>query len=109
MENEYVSSQGDSSLAGKDLSGTDLRHRDLSDFILFQTDLRGANLYGCKFKASCEQFDGVKLDDETVAKLLLMIQMADISPKWQVGLRDLVRRTTGDNFFRALQRWLKLA
>lgn len=106
---EYMSSTGDTSLTGQDLSGADLRHIDLADKILFGTDLRGADLYDARITLKCETFDGVKLDDTQVAKLLLMFQLADINPKFQVGLRDLVRRVTGDRHFTALQRWLRLA
>ena len=106
---EYVASTGDSSLTGEDLRDLDLRHQDLTDKILFQTDLRGANLYGASISLKCETFDGTKLDDLQVAKLLLMIQLADINPKFQVGLRDLVRRVTGDKHFAALERWLRLS
>lgn len=102
-------SNGDQSLTGEDLRDADLRHIDLSGKILFQTDLRGANLYNAKVSLKCETFDGVKLDNEQMAKLLLMISMADVDPKFQVGLRDLVRRVTGDAHFRALERWLKLS
>ncbi len=104
-----MASNGDSSLTGVDLTGADLRHLDLSGKILFGTDLRGANLHDTKISLTCETWDGVKLDDIQVAKLLLMIQMADINPKFQVGLRDLVRRVTGDTHFTALSRWLRLA
>lgn len=109
MEEEYVSSNGDTSLVGKDLSGADLRHHNLTSKILFGTDLRGANLYDARISLRCETFDGAKLDNTQVAKLLLMIQLADIDPKLQVGLRDLVRRVTGERHFEALQRWLRLA
>ena len=106
---DYVASSGDSSLTGEDLKDADLRHMDLSEKILFGTDLRGANLYGTKISLKCESFDGAKLDNTQVAKLLLMIQLADIDPKYQVGLRDLVRRVTGDKHFAALNKWMKLA
>jgi len=104
-----MASNGDTSLTGADLSGADFRHMDLSGKILFGTDLRGANLYDAKISLTCETFDGVKLDNTQFAKLLLMLQMADVDPKFQVGLRDLVRRVTGDTHFTALQRWLRLA
>lgn len=106
---DYTKAEGDLTLAGADLSGTDLRHKDLSDMILFGTDLRGSKLYGAKVALRCESFDGVKLDDSQFATLLLMLQMCDVNPKFQVGLRDLVRRVTGDQHFHTLQRWLKLA
>ena len=106
---DYVSASGDCSLTGADLKDADLRHLDLSDKILFGADLRGANLYGAKIAIKCEQFDGAKLDNTQVCKLLLMIQLADIDPKLQIGLRDLVRRVSGDKHFEALSKWMKLA
>lgn len=108
-KNEYVSSSGDSSLVGADLKDADLRHLDLSTHIMFGADLTGANLYDTKISLRCEQFDGATLDDIQVAKLLLMIQLGNINSKYQVGLRDLVRRVTGDKHFEALSRWMKLA
>jgi hypothetical protein len=98
----------DKTYVGKDLTNEDLRHHDLSGKILFNTDLRGSNLHGVRISLECSTFDGVKLDDEQVAKLLLMLSLADINPKFQVGLRDLTRRVTGDKFFAALQRYLQL-
>ena len=97
------------SLVGADLRNEDLRHSDLTEQILFGSDFRGSNLYGAKISLKCETFDGAKFDSESVAKLLLMISLADIDPKWQVGLRDLVRRVTGEQFFAALQRYLQIA
>lgn len=108
LENEFVANTGDTSLTGQDLNGADLRHQNLVDKILFGTDLRGADLYDARIALKCQTFDGCKLDDEQVAKLLLMIQLADINPKWQVGLRDLVRRVTGEKYFAKLARWLRL-
>lgn len=106
---ENQSTEGDDpTLVGADLRDTDLRHRDLSDLILFQTDLRGANLYGAKVSLRCQTFDSVKLSDEQVSQILLMLQTADINPKFQVGIRDLVRRVTGEKYFAALSRWLRL-
>ncbi len=98
----------DTSLVGADLRESDLRHVDLRGKVLFQADLRGADLYNVGFSMRCQTFDGVKLDPVQVAQLLLMIQTADIDPKYQVGLRDLVKRVVGEEKYKALYRWLRL-
>lgn len=94
---------------GADLSNQDLRHTDLTNKILFGANLRGSELYGASISLKCPTFDGTKLDETQVATLLLMISLADINPKFQVGLRDLVRRVTGDKHFALLQRYLQIA
>jgi hypothetical protein len=98
----------DTSLVGADLRDHDLRHVDLRDRVLFQADLRGAKLYNMGISLRCQTFDGVKLDKTQVAQLLLMLQTADIDPKFQVGLRDLVKRVCGEDEYKVLIRWLKL-
>ncbi len=106
---ENMSGVGDDvSLVGADLQGADLRHVDLRGKVLFQADLRGANLFNTGFSMRCQTFDGVKLDPQQVAQLLLMIQTADIDPKYQVGIRDLVKRVIGEDKYKALYKWLKL-
>lgn len=105
---EMSTESDDRSLVGQDLRNEDLRHFDLSDKVLFQADLRGAKLYGAKVSIKCAQFDGVRLDQDQVAQLLLLIQSADIDPKFQVGLRDLVKRVIGEARFKAIYRWLHL-
>jgi hypothetical protein len=94
---------------GADLSNQDLRHTDFTNKILFGTNLRGSELYGAAISLKCDTFDGAKFDPSQVATLLLMISLADIDPKFQVGLRDLVRRVTGEKHFAALQRYLQVA
>lgn len=94
---------------GADLSNQDLRHADLTNKILFGANLRGSELYGISISLKCETFDGCKLDETQVATLLLMIAQADMNSKFQVGLRDLVRRVTGEKHFAALQRYLHVS
>ena len=108
MEENMSGVGDDASLVGADLREADLRHHDLRGKVLFQTDLRGANLYNVGFSMRCQTWDGVKLDAEQVAQLLLMIQSADIDPKFQVGIRDLVKRVVGEAKYKALHKWLKL-
>jgi hypothetical protein len=98
----------DTSLVGADLRDADLRHVDLRGKVLFQADLRGANLYNTGISLRCQTFDGVTLDNDQVAQLLLMLQTADIDPKAQVGMRDLVKRLVGEAKYKALFKWLKL-
>lgn len=98
----------DTSLVGKDLSGQDLRHRDLSGKVLFETDLRNAKLYGAKISLACETFDGVKLDDSQVALLLIMISKAEMDPVYQEGLRRLVYQAMGEYRYSALLRMTSL-
>lgn len=106
---ENMSTEGDdTSLVGADLREADLRHQDLRGKVLFQADLRGANLYNTGVSLRCQTFDGVKLDDQQFAQLLLMLQTADVNPKFQVGVRDLVKRVVGEDRYKALYRWLKL-
>jgi uncharacterized protein YjbI with pentapeptide repeats len=102
-------SEPDSSLAGKDLSGQDLRYTDLSDKVLFDTDLRGAQLYGVRLSMLCQQFDGVKLDNTQIASLLMIISQADIDPRFKQGLNALVESVAGSSSYKALQRMLRLA
>jgi uncharacterized protein YjbI with pentapeptide repeats len=99
----------DSSLVGKDLREEDLRFKDLSDKILFQTDLRSARMYGAKISLQCETFDSVQLDNEQVASLLFMISQADIDHQWTVGLEKLIYDVAGEKTAKALQRFLRLA
>lgn len=107
MENVSCASD-DTSLVGADLRESDLRHVDLRGKVLFQADLRGANLYNTGISLRCQTFDGAKLDNDQVAQLLLMLQTADIDPKAQVGIRDLVKRLVGEAKYKALFKWLKL-
>lgn len=99
----------DTSWAGQDHSGLDLRFHDLSTKVLFQTDLTGSKLYGAKISLSCGQFSGVKLDDEQVAALLFMIYQADIGSEWQTGLEKLIYEVAGHDTARRLHRYMKLA
>ncbi len=108
MDETMACEGDDTSLVGADLREADLRHMDLRKKVLFQADLRGAKLYNVSFSMRCQTWDGVKLDNEQVAQLLLMIQSADIDPKFQVGLRDLVRRVSGEGKYKALSRWLHI-
>jgi hypothetical protein len=95
-------------LIGKDCSGQDFRNKDLTGNVLFGTDMRGAKLNGVRVSLECKTFDGVQLDDSQVAVFLLMLQTADINPEWQDGLRDLVRRVSGEKAFETLSRYLKI-
>jgi hypothetical protein len=95
-------------MAGGDFKGTDLRLRDLSNHVLFDADLRGAKLHGAKIALVCHQFDGVKLDNEQVAYLLLMISQANIDPRYVTGIQETVARVVGKDAYQALQRLLRL-
>lgn len=108
MEENMSGVGDDTSLVGADLREADLRHVDLRGKVLFQADMRGANLYNTGFSMRCQTFDGARLDNQQVAQLLLMIQTADIDPKFQVGIRDLVKRVIGEDKYKVLYRWLKL-
>jgi hypothetical protein len=92
----------------KDLSKQDLRGRDFTNQVLFETDLRGARLYGLQISANCATFDGLKLDDENVALLLMMIGQANIDPRWTTGLEALVLDIVGDRRMRAIRTLMKL-
>lgn len=75
-------------LVGQNLSRQDLRGRDLSDHVLYRTNLTGANLYGAKITLSCDSFDGVALDNQQVALLLGLLLLADVSDVAKAELRD---------------------
>jgi uncharacterized protein YjbI with pentapeptide repeats len=98
----------DVSMAGKDFRGQSLRNADLTDKILFGTDLREADLYGAKISLLCQTFDGVKLSDLQVAYLLLMIAQADIDPVYQRGLHDLTLSVIGKTKHGVLLRMLRV-
>jgi hypothetical protein len=100
--------QPDASLAGKNLSGLDLRGDDLTGKVLFATDLRGAKLYGARISLQCQTFDGAKLDNTQVAQLLLMLSLADIDPALQGQLDQLAKQAAGPSYG-ALKRLLRLA
>jgi uncharacterized protein YjbI with pentapeptide repeats len=104
-----VITKADTDLVGMDLRDTDQRYRDLSHKVLFQTDLRGARLYGAKVSIECQTFDAVQLDDEQVASLLFMLSLADIDERWKVGMTDMIRAIAGEKMATTLQRYLKLA
>lgn len=108
MEENMSCASDDTSLVGADLREADLRHVDLRGKVLFQADLRGANLYDTGVSLRCQTFDSVKLDDTQVCQLLLMIQSADINPKLQVRLRDTVRAILGEDKYKVMTRWLKI-
>ena len=99
----------DTSLVGADLREADLRGQDLTGKVMFGADARGAKFYGAKVAISCEQWDGLKLDAEQFALLLLLISRADVDPRWQRGLRALVTEVCGDRHAATYQRYLDLA
>lgn len=92
----------DTSLAGKDLRGQDLRGFDFTGKVLFGTDLRGAKLYGAMFSAQCANWEGLKLDNDQVAWLLLLISKID-APHTR-SLRALARDVVGVERFRQIER-----
>jgi len=98
----------DTSLAGVDLRDRDCRGVDLTDKVLFQTDLRGARLRGAHFTLDCATFDGLKLDDRQVALFLLLLMKADIDPAWQPTLLDAVRQRLSPDTLEAYQQYLQL-
>jgi hypothetical protein len=92
----------DTSLTGADLSNKDLRYFDFRDKVLFGTDLRGSKLYGASFSINCATWDGVKLDNDQVAWLLLLISKADTP--WSGKIRTLARDVVGLTRFRLIER-----
>jgi hypothetical protein len=94
----------------KDLAGQDLRNQDLSERTMFGVDLRGAKLYGAKVSLKCEQFDGVKLDDDQMAQLLLMIAESDtdVNTGWYSEIHQAVRSCLGRERYQAHCRLLRL-
>jgi uncharacterized protein YjbI with pentapeptide repeats len=98
----------DTSLAGADLRGVDCRTRDLTNKVLFQTDLRGARLRGAHFTLDCATFDGLKLDDRQVALFLLLLMKAEIDPAWVPPLLEAVRQRLPANDLEAYQHYLQL-
>jgi hypothetical protein len=87
----------------------DWRHRDLTDQVLFGQDLTGKRLYGARISLKCDTFDGVKLDHQQVAMLLLMIAMADIDPAVVRALHTVVEVAVGSHEYSVLKRYLELA
>lgn len=98
----------DTSLAGRDLRGTDCRTMDLTQKVLFQTDLRGARLRGAHFTLDCATFDGLKLDDRQVALFLLLLMKADIDPAWPPAVLEIVRQRLPPDELEAYQQYLQL-
>lgn len=87
----------------------DWRHRDLTGQTLFGVDLSGKRLYGAKIALKCDTFDGVKLDRQQVAMLLLMIAMADIDPAMARSIHTVVEATVGSKEYAVLKRYLEIA
>lgn len=102
MDNDKVS------WSSLDKSGQDFRGADLRDHILFETDLRGSNLYNVGISVDCDTFTGVRLDDTQVALFLRLIASASIDPQWQVGLKALVKDVIGQANDNALTRYLQI-
>jgi hypothetical protein len=100
-----------SEYTAKDLSNRDLRGEDMTEQTLFETDLRGSKLYGIQVSMTCETWDGVKISQDQMAMLLLMISQADVEPRggWRDGLQQLVEREVGEHEFRTLKRYLQLS
>jgi uncharacterized protein YjbI with pentapeptide repeats len=98
--------RSDTSLAGQDLRDRDLRHQDLTGKSLFGADLSGSQLYGAQISLLCSTFDGVKLDNNQIALLLLMISQADIDPRWRPNLRLLVASIIGKDQLKVFDRYL---
>lgn len=98
----------DSSWVGLDKSNTDLRHADLRGKVLFQTNLRGANLYGAHITLNCDTFDAVALDSRQVATLLRLIALADIGPQWKQGILALTESIVGKAQNEAIARYLQV-
>jgi len=98
----------DTSLAGTDLRGQDCRSVDLTNKVLFQTDLRGARLRGAHFTLDCATFDGLKLDDRQVALFLLLLMKADIDPAWLPPLLEIVRQHISPHELDVYQQYLQL-
>lgn len=96
------------SLVGKDLRGHDLRNYDFSGHVMFGADLRGANLRGAKVSLDCATFDGVQLDDNQVAMLLMMFSQAQVNQRWVDGLRELVGSIAGADRLRAIERLIRV-
>lgn len=82
---------------------------DLSEQVLYGKDLRGQNLYGAKVSLKCDTFDGVLIDNQQLALLLLLIQLAEIDHQYQQRLRDLARDIVGEEHYRVLLRYMLVA
>jgi hypothetical protein len=100
--------QPDIHLVGQNLAGADFRNRDLSDHVLFNTDLRGADLYNATISVNCATFHGVKLDDRQVALLLKIISLANITPEWKEGITRLVADVITWKKAQAIDRFLQI-
>lgn len=98
----------DTSWAGTDKSGTDLRNLDLRDKVLYRTDVRGAQLYNVGISVSCDTFDGLVLDDQQVGLFLKLIARSDIAQEWKAGLEALVQKVLGQRKSALLGRYLDL-
>lgn len=98
----------DTALAGQSLANADLRGHDLTNKILFQTDLRGAQLYNARISLTCSTFDGLRLDSEQVAVLLKLIALADVDERWIVGINSLVASVTSPAKLRVIDRYLQI-
>ena len=86
-----------------------MRGRDLTHQTLLGTDLRECRLFGVDITLNCATFDGLLLDDETVALLLGMVSLASLSDGWSHGLLALIERQLGPDRFHAVQRYLAIA
>ena len=99
----------DSSLAGQDLSNQDLRYRDLTGKVLFDTQFEGAEMYGVKLDMACHSFDGARFDDTHIALFLLMLSKANVRSGWVNGIKALVKSQIGKRDFDRLSRFAEIA
>ena len=76
--------------------------------MLFGTDLRGCRLQGAKLTLDCATFEGLKLDDDQVAMLLILIAKADIDARWSVSLQELVEQIVGTDRSSAIARIVRV-
>lgn len=81
--------------AGSDLSNQDLRGKDFTHCVMFQTDLRGSSLHGASITLDCATFDGVKLDTRQVAMLLALIAQAETTPATKAALQRVAQEVYG--------------